>query len=256
MSDNVETAPVEGADTPVEAVEPQVDQEAPEQATEAQEQPQEPKKPTEPPWFMKRIDAMNRRNADLARELAALRAQQSELKSGGQLEPTQPERQPETLTEQAIQAEVERRTAQARFNEARQGVIQSGVKEFGAEDWNAKTQMIASLGATDNQAFMEALIDLPDAHRLVASLADDPDRLQALLSKRPAAMAAEMGRMAAAMETTAPKPRISNAPKPVTPISAKSTEAAPDPAKMSMAEFVKWREANAPRKLGGRAKRA
>src|SRR6478752_2429446 len=120
MSESVEMAPAEGVETPVEAVEPQVDHEAPEQATEAQEQPQEPKKPTEPPWFMKRIDAMNRRNADLARELAALRAQQSELKSG-QLEPTEQPKQPETLTEQAIQAEVERRTAQARFNEARQG---------------------------------------------------------------------------------------------------------------------------------------
>jgi len=261
MSESVEMAPAEGVETPVEAVEPQEEQEAPEQATEAVEAPKEPQQPKEPPWFMKRIDAMNRRNADLARELAALRAQQSELRSGGQLEPTQPaeaaqQKPPVELTQQAIDAAADKKVAEIQFNQARQGVIQNGVKEFGAENWNEKTQMVARMGATDNPAFMEALVGLPDAHKLVAALADDPDALQTLLSERPAAMAAKMGRMAAAMESAPAKPVLSKAPAPVKPISTRGTQAEPDPAKMSMKEYVAWREANAPRKLGGKRQRA
>lgn len=256
MSESVEEAPAEGAETPVEAPEPQTEQEEPEQPTEAVEAPKEPQAPKEPPWFMKRIDAMNRRNADLARELAALKQQQAP----GQLEPTQPTdnqpKAPAELTQQAIRAEAERLRAEEDYKAALKSVIDGGAKEYGAQDWNAKTQLVAGLGATDNPAFMEALVALPDAHKLVASLADDPDRLSTLLAKRPAAMAAEMGRMAAAMESAPAKPVLSKAPAPVKPIASRGTAAEPDPSKMSMKEYVAWREANAPRNLGGKRQRA
>lgn len=251
MSDNVDTAPTEGVETPAEAMQATEATEAPEAPEQPTEAAEEPKKQAEPPWFMKRIDAMNRRNADLARELAALKAQQQE--------PTHPEmpEMPQSLTEQAIQAEVDRRTAQNEFNAARAAVINGGVQEFGAETWNAKTQMIASMGATDNTAFMEALVELPDAHKLVAALADDPDRLVSLLNKRPQAMATAMGLMSAEMAIAAPKPRISNAPAPVKPIAARGAQAEADPAKMTTKEFIEYRNRTAPRHLGGaRGRRA
>jgi hypothetical protein len=210
---------------------------------------------------MKRIDAMNRRNADLARELAALKAQQAELASGRTLEtatPTEAPTAPATLDQQAIEAAAEKKLAERTFNEHRAALIQNGVKELGPEAWNQKTDMLAKMGALDVPAFMDALLEVPEAHRLVAALADDPDRLMGLMGKRPAAMAAEMGRMAA--EMTAPKTaRLSSAPAPVQPLNTRGGAKEPDiydTKNMSTREWIEHRNRTASAKLGGPRRRS
>lgn len=141
---------------------------------------------------------------------------------------------------------------QREFERNRQSVVNNGVKELGNEAWQEKTQVLADLGAYENPAFMQALVELPDAHKLVARLADDEAATVALLNKRPAAMAAEMGRMAAQMEKPAAR-NVSNAPKPVAPVSAPAVipEATPYDENLSMAEYVALRRKTAPRHLGG-----
>jgi hypothetical protein len=102
---------------------------------------------------------------------------------------------------------------------------------------------------------MEALVDLPGAHKLVVALADEPDKLQVLLAKRPTAMAAEMGRMAAELANAKPKP-ISKAPAPVSPIGNGRAQPDADVTKMTAKEYIAWRNKTAPRHLGGKGQAA
>jgi hypothetical protein len=193
-----------------------------------------------------------RREADqLKAELELLRAQ---------LPPKEGETRPATpqMTPDAIRAEADKLREQERYDEARTELIQTGIKELGQETWNKKTEVLAALGATDNADFMEALVGTPDAQKLVAALADDPDQLQSLLSKRPLAMAREMGRMAE--QLAAPKPKtLSDVAAPVTPVRPRGTTPTPDIAdtkNLSVKEWIELRNKQAPRHLGGARKRA
>lgn len=252
MSETVtETAPEAGAEAApaTEDTTPQTAAETPsEAATEATETEQaEEKKPAD--WRELALKRETRLKHEARRELEQLRAELALMKAGRQDDA--PPRAPANADDAAVLARAEALRAQERMNEQRMALIQQGVKEHGQDAWNEKTNIVAQLGATDNPAFMEALLDIPEAHKLVVELADNPDRLTALLAKRPAAMAAEMGRMAA--EIAAPKTKaLSSAPAPVKPITSRATTAEPDPAKMSMKEYIAWREKNAPSRLGGR----
>ncbi len=151
--------------------------------------------------------------------------------------------------------------AQQDFIEKRQVIIDGGVKEFGEKVWNERTEMLTAMGALRRQEFLDALVDIPDGHKLVAHLVDDPDVLRFLLDKRPAAMAAHMGRIAAELavaETVKPK-AISNAPPPVRPVGAGRVQPPPDMAtlaKNDMKAYIELRNKTAPRHLGGQGKAA
>ena len=152
-----------------------------------------------------------------------------------------------------VNAAAERILAQRQFEQARTSLIEAGTKEIGEDAWNEKTAILHDMGATQNPAFMAALVELPGAHKIVAELADDLDQLESLLKLSPAAMAAKLGRMSALAEI--PKQAaISKAPKPVTPVGG-TARAEPDPDKMTMAEYVAFRNKTAPRHLGGVGKR-
>lgn len=155
-----------------------------------------------------------------------------------------------------IDAKVNERLAQREFEAKRLAVVQEGAKEFGKEGWAEKTEVLHGLGATQNNAFMQALVELPNAARLVAHLADDADALVALLNKPPVAMAAEMGRMVAALPAEVrvdPGKPLSAAPKPVKPVTAPAVVSEPTPydQNLTMAQFVELRRKQAPRHLGG-----
>jgi hypothetical protein len=155
-----------------------------------------------------------------------------------------------------IDAKVNERLAQREFEAKRMAVIQEGNKEFGKEGWSEKTEVLHGLGATQNHAFMQALVELPNAPRLVAHLADDADALVALLNKPPVAMAAEMGRLAAALPAEVradPGKPLSAAPKPVKPVTAPAVVSEPTPydSGLTMAQYVELRRKTAPKHLGG-----
>jgi hypothetical protein len=162
-----------------------------------------------------------------------------------------------TPTDAEIDRRAAERVAQREFDGRRQSLIQQGMKELGPDAWTEKTDILGSLGATENPAFMQALVELPGAHKLVAKLADDADGLMALLAKSPVAMAAEMGRMAAEIDRTPARP-LSNAPRPAAPINTPAVVPEPDvhDEKLSMAEYVALRRKTAPRHLGGQGNRA
>lgn len=162
-------------------------------------------------------------------------------------------------SQERTESEIERRAremiGQQRTEERRRALVSNGAKEYGEAAWNEKTQTIALLGATENAAFMQAIVSVPNGQKIVAALADDPDKAATLLQMEPLEMAAEMGRLAA--ELAPPKPRVSQAPRPVDPLRGRAT---PEPdvydtKSSSMAEWVALRNKQAPRHLGGQGKR-
>ncbi len=246
-----EPTPVTPEPAATPAPEPTPDPDAP----PAEADPAPKPKPWEPAALARetRLKHEARREADqLKAELALLRAQHPPTE--GDAPPP-----PQQMTPDAVRTAAEQMRQQERYEEARTDLIQTGIKELGREVWDKKTEVLAALGATENASFMEALVELPDAQKLVAALADDPDRLTTLLAKRPTAMAAEMGRMTAELAAP-PKPKaLSDVAAPIAPVRRGGTTPAPDindTKNLSVKEWIELRNKQAPRHLGGARKRA
>jgi hypothetical protein len=226
----------------------ETDASEPEQQAETPEQQQQK---AESESVRKRMASMVRKLAD---ERRAKEAMQRERDAALALANAGKEPDPAQQREQ----DVETRAAQLlRDREAatkRQDLINTGAKEFGAEDWDQKTQALAAEGALGNAGFMDALLDMPpaEAAKMVAHFADDTDALGSLLGLSHAAIGRRMGQMAAELSKPAVR-TISAAPKPVNPVNKTAVVAEPSvyDDKLSMAEFVKIRQKQAPRRLGG-----
>ncbi|HVX57595.1 MAG TPA: hypothetical protein VHA37_07745 [Candidatus Saccharimonadales bacterium] len=263
MSETTETAapppevapaadPAPAAPAPEQAAAPQAEPEAP--ATEPEKKPSQGDRRFA--HLTARMAAETKAREEAERRAAAAEALLNARKEIGEDDPKPTRSEPSA---DMVRAEAEKLRAQERFNERRVAVVSAGTKEFGTDEWNAKTSVLAGMGATDNPVFMQALVELNpnEATRLVASLADDADELAGVLSLPPVAMAAKMGRMAAELSKPAPEaprpPKVSAAPKPVSPVGGR---AVPEPDiysdKLSMAEYVARRNKAAPRHLGGR----
>lgn len=86
----------------------------------------------------------------------------------------------------------------------------------------------------------ELLMDSDFGPQIAYALGKDPAKAREISAMTPHKAALTIGRMEAEM---APKPKkISNAPPPVTTVGSSSRSSDPDPEKMSMAEYVKWRQ--------------
>lgn len=186
-------------------------------------------------------------------QAAERRAQAAEalLQAGRPDNADPPPRQPQPDVEtRATQIAAERE-----FNRRLADIDAAGAKDLGKEVWEEAKSVLTGLGATTNQAFLEALAETANPAKVFAALADDSDELVALLRKSPAALAAQLGRIDARMETTTTTAKpVSNAPKPPARIQATTVEAEPDlyDERMSMKDWVALREKTAPRSLGGR----
>lgn len=234
----------EPADAPIES-----------QVTETQAEPTEAEQPQPDPTPKpnrgdRRFSQLAARNAALEAELAeARRARESAEALVRAGKPDADPEQPAPISREAIRAEI-------RYETQRDGVIERGNTEYGAAAFAEQASILAGLGATQNRDFMAVLVEMPNAEKIVAALSDDTDALLNMMSKTPAGMAAEMGRMSARLETTAAKPpkvAASRAPVPVTPIRAATVVPEIDPYKIGTAEEWKaYREKTAPKRLGGR----
>lgn len=249
MSETVtEETPAVIEESPAQALPETPPAEAAPDAAPIKTQPEKPK-PNRPDRHIANLTAR------LASETAEREAQQRRadaaeamLRSNGAEATETPADQRGETVEQAAT----RLIAQRQFDESRATLIASGKKEFGPDVWDEKTAILHGLGATGNQAFMQALVDLPNAAKIVSELADDSDTLVALLAKSPASIAAQLGRMDAKMDV-APKVTLSNAPKPPSRIAAETVLAEADwyDPNLSMAEWNKLADKNLPRRHGG-----
>ena len=163
-----------------------------------------------------------------------------------------------TVTDADVDALAERKLADRLLAQRRASLVQAGAEEFGADKWNEATGYLATAGLQSKDGFMEAVSDIDNAHQVLVALADDPDAVAELLTMRPVAMAARLGRMAAELNMS-DKPagkQISKAPPPVRPVAPGRTAPPPDPTKMTTAQYLEFRKRTAPKHLGGQGQAA
>ena len=147
--------------------------------------------------------------------------------------------------------------AEIRFNDRLAEIDTTGKKELGADQWEAAKATLTSFGAVKNMAFLQALAETEHPAKIFATLADDTDQLMELLGKPPAALAARLGRMDAALAKPTVKP-LSSAPKPPPKVDGGSNPPTPslhDP-KLSDAEFTREAQKLMPHLFGGRPRAA
>ena len=223
-----------------------------------EEQPQEeqpaeqPKKSDQPGWVKPAIDRLTREKHEARRALEAAQKENAILRQ--MAEGKLPAEQRGPLAPDATEDEILERKAQellARRDEAkrRNEMIQSGVKELGENTWNEKTEILHHLGATNNEAFMRAVMTVPDGHKVVAALADDPTRVMGLLQRSPLEMATEIGAMAAEIHRKPAARKITSAPSPGAAVNGRTVSEPNlyDP-NISMAEFARlWDKRQADR---------
>lgn len=186
------------------------------------EQPpvEEKKEPAKKPWFQTRIDELTRARRDAERKAAEAEAKAQVLEAS-QAKPDQPIT---SLNREQYQkdvaAEAQRQIQQQTYATRSRSWLDAGVKEYGMEDFNQRCDMVAAMGAADRPEFMQMILDpdlVPDGHKVVAQLAENPDEAQRILSlDSPVKMAAALTRFA--MTAQPEKRQVSNAPKPISPI--------------------------------------
>lgn len=178
----------------------------------------------------KRAREEKARAESMAAELAALKAGQ----------PISPD----------IDRQVNERAAalnkQQEFQKQTSAILEAGDSEFGEKAFKEMVDTVAdSAGGTANPKFwqmVEAMADVGDAHKLFKQLHDNPDILDEIAALPPHRMGAALAKAAVKM---APKPRpVSQTPPPVSSVGRSTVSAtqAVDPAKLPMAEYLKWRE--------------
>jgi len=220
--------PVEGVVAP--SVAPEETQQAPvvvEQAEESaapetQEADSPPKEDKAPPkWATKRINELTRDKYRERAQREMLETRLAEIEQRLQAQPTdadtqdrlQPQGQPQSQAELLRQAEA-RVAFDMKCNEA----FKAGTKEF--PDFEDALGNLKMVGIDANA--LSVIVEADEPHKVLKALGDDPDEAQRILSLPPVAMARAIGRLEAEMAKPKPNARQSNAPAPITPVSARS----------------------------------
>ena len=206
---------------------PETDTEQPEEAKSDPEPEPEPK-PKHKPWFQERIDQLTREKYDERRQREALEAEVSRFREAN------PDLPPDRVSE--VKAEAEKIVAQDKFNEKCNNVYSSGAEEF--PDFDEKLGNFRHLGGLPAQV-LEAVTEFPDAHKVLHALGSNMDEAMRIFSLPPVPMAVALAKLSAAPVKAKP---VSNAPPPIKPIIGMPKAGEPDPDKMSMEDWYKWRE--------------
>ena len=237
--------------TPAEPVEnPDPEPEAPAPAAEAA--PAEAEKPKVKPWFQDRIDKLTREKHEERQRVVALEAKLAEFA------PEQPERQtfdPANF-DSLVKQEASRQIAAEKTKERGQGFLNAGVKDYGGDAFTEKCNMVAAMGAGDSPEFMQLITDpeiIPNGHKVVAALADNPEEAQRILSLEPIKMAAALTRFANAAPPKAPA-ALSSAPAPIKPVGGSAKASTPEDTD-DIKTWLAKRNASARTTAGGQANR-
>ena len=225
----------------------QPDKETAVASTEAEQKAEEPasedkseKSEKKPPWFVERL-------ARQREELAQVRQEKQEylqrLQAYEQQQQQQQRQDPDHQQQQRMpsQAELQQyvRAEAARMAEQREMQLKlSSFDNAGRSaypDFVDRCNTLASLGAAENPVFMQAVTAMEDGHKVVAQLAENPQKAIEILSLPPISMAVALARFA----HQAPRPPpVSKAPSPVRPIHGQA-HVDPDASKMSDAEWFR-----------------
>ena len=251
---------------PAEAATPEVEKAEPATAPESgdaekpevkEESPEEkPKKPSG--GFQRRIDELTRNWREAERRNDELLS----ILKGNRAEPEQktPDRSPtleefgydETKYQAALTDYVRNLTkaeAKAIFEQERQAVAQeSRVKSFKqreaefASEYEDYADKVYDPSLPLSATVVEMIAESDIGPRVAYHLAENPDIARTLYSLSPTQAAREFGKLEVKLSRGSARKPISTAPPPPPKISATEPEVDKDPDKMSMDEWLKWRE--------------
>lgn len=213
-------------------------------------------------WAQKRIDALTaekhqerREKEALKQQTEALLAQLAEARKTGS--PTADQTATNTAAQQQnksvnlSEAEIEARALtkadeiarQRAFTTACNHTYEAGKEEF--DDFDRTINTFTMFGGIPT-AVLDIVTEMPKGHSVLYALGKDPDLIEKITKLPPAKQALELARL----ENNLSKPvakAISGAPAPVKPIDG-AGRAEEDPSRMSMDEYVAWREKTARKK--------
>lgn len=204
----------------------------PEPGTEAQGQEEETPKPKPKPWFQERIDQVTREKYEAQRRAEAAEALVERLSKGDKAEAPPPQ-DVDRLAEQKAAELVQQRE----FNAKCDTIYSSGSSEFGPE-WDTTLGNFRMLGGF-NPTFLEAVTELPDAHKVLHQLGSDMDSAARIMSLPPVKMAMELAKLT--NRTAKPAP-VSKAPPPITPLDGAGSPGGGEPDASDPVKWIKWRE--------------
>ena len=196
-----------------------------EQAPQVEEEP----KPKHKPWYQERIDQLTREKYEARRETDSYRSLAETLQNGGQKAET-------ADVDSLATAKAAEMVKAQQFDAKCNAIYSSGTTEYG--DFDQTLANFNMLGGLSPQ-LLEAVTQLPDAHKVLHSLGQDMDTAARILALPPMPMAIELAKLSVSPRKAAP---VSNAPKPISPIDG-SPRGEPDPDKMNYSEWETWREA-------------
>ena len=199
---------------------------------------EESAKETKQDWYYDVITGLRHNVRDTKAENEALKAENEALKAGKVMEV---KKEPENITE----TEINRRAAQLAdvrvFNEKCDAIAAKGEQEFPTfKAALGNLHAVGALGPNVSPAFLQTVAELPEAHKLLNHLGNNPDEAARIASLPQIKMALELAKI----ETTLNKPKeVSKAPAPIKPVTGTGggNGDLADPA-LSMAEFSKIRE--------------
>lgn len=192
---------------PAEEAAPQPEAEKPAEEVKAS--------PKRVPWYQQRIDEITKARREAERKLAEaearLAAQPKE--EGAEPKPFDPKDLDPLVNQRAEQL-----VQQREYDRRAEAWIKAGQKDFGPEEFNQICADVSAMGAGDNPIFMQIITDsdvLPEGHKVLAQLRDNPDEAQRIINLPPIKMAAALAAFSARAK---PEAAISKAPAPIRPI--------------------------------------
>lgn len=224
-----ELEPTQGLPEGESVVETPAEDNAPE--TGKEQTPEEvetpPEEPKRKPWFQERIDQLTREKYDERRQREALEARLADTLA----DPEKARTNPPVNIDEVVNA----RLAERQFDDKCNEVYSSGKSEF--SDFDSTLGNFQMLGGIP-QPVLEAVTQLPDAHKVLYALGSNMDDAARIFSLPPIPMAMALARLASSPVKSRP---VSNAPPPIRPIDG-TTKGTKAPEEMSSEEWMKWRE--------------
>ena len=173
--------------------------------------------------FKERLDRLQREKYEARRDADLYRQQLEQI----QRQIQQPQNGQQGDAEQRAYQRLKAEHDEQAFNAACNSLFQKGSEEYG--EFRADVDRLNSVGAGNNRAFLQAVSNLPDGHRVYHTLAEDLDeahRIMQLGQTDPVRMITELARMAVAPSGSAQEGKgqrpVSQAPPPVRPVGGAS----------------------------------
>ena len=184
------------------------------------------------PWYLKRISETSERARVAEEESANLKAMLDRLQAGKETPSAAP---PANTTD--FQTAVQREAARLRLAEDSTAIRDAGYREFG-QSFGQNLAILNAAGAVSDDVVMDLIaVDKDNAHKILATLAQDPDRATALAAMDSRRRTAELTRISmAANAPTTPAPKtpvapptkqVSRAPAPPPPVEPSATKTVP-----------------------------